>query len=71
MLELWRRILIGSAVAVYLVGLGCAGGLLVERVRAGAPSGALGGVVEATGQWLWLASLVDQVTPAAAKGMRR
>ncbi len=70
MLELWRRILIGSAVAVYLAGLGCAGGLLMERVRADAPSGALD-VTHATGQWPWLAGVVDQVTPAAAERTQR
>ena len=43
------RILIGSAVAVYIAGLGCAGGLLVEHVRADARAGALGGVLGATG----------------------
>jgi hypothetical protein len=71
MLELWRRILIGSAVAVYIAGLGCAGGLLVERARADARSGAVGGVMEATGQWPWLSSAVDQVMPAAAEETRR
>jgi len=34
MLDIWRRIVIGSAVAVYLVGLGCAGALLVDQLRA-------------------------------------
>ena len=36
MLELWRRVVIGSAVAVYLAGLGCAGSILAERLEAGA-----------------------------------
>ena len=71
MLELWRRIVISSAVAVYIAGLGCAGGLLVERVRTVARSGALGGLMEATGQWLWLSGVADGVTPAAAEGVRR
>jgi hypothetical protein len=69
MLKLWRRILIGSPVAVYIAGLGCAGGLLAEGVRAHARSGALGGVTEVTGQWLWLSGVVD-LTPVAAKGAR-
>lgn len=40
MLELWRRVVIVSAVAVYLTGLGCAGSLLVGRLdsRVGLPS---------------------------------
>lgn len=36
MLELWRRVVIVSAVAVYLAGLGCAGSVLVARLEAGA-----------------------------------
>ena len=36
MLELWRRVVIGSAVVVYIAGLGCAGSLLVGRLEAGA-----------------------------------
>jgi hypothetical protein len=36
MLELWRRVVIGSAVAVYIAGLACAGSLLVGRIGAGA-----------------------------------
>ena len=36
MLELWRRIVIGSAVAVYIAGLACAGSLLAGRIEAGA-----------------------------------
>ena len=34
MLELWRRVVIGSAVAVYIAGLACAGSLLVGRIEA-------------------------------------
>jgi hypothetical protein len=36
MLELWRRVVIGSAVAVYIAGLASAGSLLVGRVESGA-----------------------------------
>ena len=36
MRELWRRVVIGSAVAVYIAGLACAGSLLVGRIEAGA-----------------------------------
>ena len=35
MLELWRRVVIGSAVAVYIAGLASAGSLLVSRIEAG------------------------------------
>ena len=40
MLEQWRRVVIGSAVAVYIAGLASAGSLLVGRIeaRAGLPS---------------------------------
>ena len=54
MLELWRRVVIVSAVAVYITGLGCAGSLLVARLdaRAGftslaAPMPGLGSGAEA------------------------
>ena len=36
MLELWRRVVIGSAVAVYIAGLVSAGSLLARRIEAGA-----------------------------------
>jgi predicted transcriptional regulator len=36
MLEPWRRVVIVSAVAVYIAGLACAGSLLVGRIEAGA-----------------------------------
>ena len=36
MLELWRRVVIGSAVVVYVVGLACAGSLLMGRLEGGA-----------------------------------
>ena len=36
MLELWRRVVIGSAIAVYIAGLACAGSLLMGRIEAGA-----------------------------------
>ena len=35
MLELWRRVVIGSAVAVYVTGLACAGSVLAGRIEAG------------------------------------
>ena len=31
MVEVWRRVVIGSALTIYLLGLGCAGGLLLQR----------------------------------------
>ena len=36
MLELWRRVVIGSAIVVYIAGLACAGSLLIGRIEAGA-----------------------------------
>jgi hypothetical protein len=58
MLELWRRVVIGSAVAVYIAGLACAGSLLVGRIGAGArlPS--------------FAAFLPAAPTPAAGTGSR-
>jgi len=34
MLVVWRRVVIGSAIAVYVAGLGCAGGVVLKRMRA-------------------------------------
>jgi len=36
MVQFWRRVVIGSAIAVYLLGLGCAGGLLAQHAWSGA-----------------------------------
>ena len=36
MRELWRRVVIGSAIVVYIAGLACAGSLLMGRIEAGA-----------------------------------
>jgi hypothetical protein len=33
MIDLWRRVVIGSGIAVYLVGFGVLAGMLIERVR--------------------------------------
>lgn len=59
MLELWRRVVIGSAIAVYIAGLGCAGSLLAGRIEAGAgfPS--------------FVAFLPDPSAPAAGTEARR
>jgi hypothetical protein len=59
MLELWRRIVIGSAVAVYVGGLACAGGLLVGRIEAGSGLPSLA------------AFLPSPLAPAAGTGTRR
>jgi len=59
MLELWRRVVIGSAVAVYIAGLACAGGLLAGRIEAGAALKSLA------------AFLPDSPAPAAATGSRQ
>ena len=58
MLELWRRVVIGSAVAVYIAGLASAGSLLVARIEAGASLPSLA------------AFLPQAPTPAAGTGSR-
>jgi hypothetical protein len=58
MLEQWRRVVIGSAVAVYIAGLACAGSLLVGRIEAGAGLPSLA------------AFLPDAPAPAAETGSR-
>jgi hypothetical protein len=57
MLELWRRVVIGSAVAVYIAGLACAGSLLMGRIEAGAGLRSL-------------AAFPDAPAPAAGTGSR-
>jgi hypothetical protein len=37
MMELWRRVVIGSGIAVYVLGLGALGGVLVDRLRVDRP----------------------------------
>lgn len=59
MLELWRRLVIGSAIAVYIAGLGCAGSLLVGRIEARASLPSLA------------AFLPDPLAPAAGTRIRR
>jgi hypothetical protein len=52
MLELWDRVVIGSAIAVYLAGLACAGGVLLEGLRVDERlSGALGTPVVMDAPW--------------------
>ena len=53
MLEIWRRVVIGSAVLIYLLGLGCAGAMLLQRVGAAAGVEQPAGIrAEAGGPWL-------------------
>jgi hypothetical protein len=58
MLDLWRRVVIRSAVAVYIAGAACAGSLLVRRIEAGAGLPALA------------AFLLHAPAPAAGTGSR-
>jgi choline dehydrogenase-like flavoprotein len=51
MLRIWRRVVIGSALAVYVVGLGCAGGMLAERLRSEEPYRVLGRYALELRQW--------------------
>jgi hypothetical protein len=59
MLELWRQVVIGSALLVYVAGLACAGSLLVGRIETG------GGLSSPT------TFLADPLAPAAGAGTRR
>jgi hypothetical protein len=54
MLDLWRRVVIGSAIAVYVAGVACAGGVLLNGMRLDERlSGALRTSVEMTLPWRW------------------
>jgi hypothetical protein len=59
MLELWRRVVIGSALFVYIAGLACAGSLLLGRIEGGAGLPSLA------------AFLPDSPAPAAGTGSGR
>jgi hypothetical protein len=59
MREAWRRVVIGSAVVVYIAGLACAGRLLMGRIETGAGLPSLAALVP------------DPLAPPAGAGSRR
>jgi hypothetical protein len=59
MLELWRRVVIGSAIVVYVAGLACAGSVLMGRMEVGPGLPSL------------VALVPDALAPAAGTGSRR
>ena len=59
MRELWRRVVIGSAIVVYIGGLACAGSLLMGRIESGAGLPSLAALAP------------DALAPAEGTGSRR
>ena len=59
MLEQWRRVVIGSAVVVYIAGLACAGSLLMGRIETGPGLPSLAALV------------ADPLAPPVGTGTRR
>ena len=52
-MQLWRRIVVGSAIVVYFLGIGCAGGLLAEWIRGGAMPVSLASASAIADPWAW------------------
>ena len=50
-MQLWRRIVVGSAIAVYFLGIGCAGGLLADWLRGGVTPASLARASAAADPW--------------------
>jgi hypothetical protein len=65
MIELWRRLVIGSGIAVYLVGFGVLAGMLIERIRFDhARAGVLLRHDEAMRQWHEVLIAAERDAPA-------
>jgi hypothetical protein len=69
-MKLWRRIVVGSAIAVYLLGIGCAGGLLADWLRGGPPPVSLAKSSTVAHPWAW-ATGADVESTRATIGERR
>jgi hypothetical protein len=52
-MQLWRRIVVGSAIAVYVLGIGCAIGLLADWLRGGATPVSLALASAVADPWAW------------------
>jgi hypothetical protein len=70
-MQLWRRIVVGSAIAVYLLGIGCAGGLLADWLRGGTTSVSLASGSAVAHPWAWATGAGDVESTRATTGGRR
>jgi hypothetical protein len=74
MLEVWRRVVIGSAIVMYLAGVACAGGVLLKAMRVDERlSEAPGTGVEMTppSRWAALGGPVGMGSPVAGQEVAR
>jgi len=67
----WRRIVVGSAIAVYLLGIGCAGGLLADWLRGGATPVSLASASAVADPWAWASGAGGDQSARASAGGRR
>ena len=67
----WRRIVVGSAIAVYLLGIGCAGGLLADWLRGGAAAVSLASASVVPDPWAWASGGADADSMRATTRGRR
>jgi hypothetical protein len=67
----WRRIVVGSAIAVYLLGIGCAGGLLADWLRGGATAVSLASASAVPAPWAWASGVAGVDSMRATTGGRR
>ena len=70
-MQLWRRIVVGSAIAVYFLGIGCAGGLLADWLRGGATAVSLARASAVADPWAWASGAGHVESVRATTGDRR
>jgi hypothetical protein len=71
MRELWRRIAVSSAIAVYVLGIGCAGVLLADWLRGSAAPVSLARASAVPTPWAWASGGPDAGAVRAATEDRR
>ena len=71
MRQLWRRIVVGSAIAVYFLGIGCAGGLLADWLRGGLTSVSRASASAVSDPWAWASGAAGVESVRATTGDRR
>ena len=70
-MQVWRRIVVGSAIAVYFLGIGCAGGLLADWLRGGVRPVSLASASAVADPWAWASGAGDAESRSATLGGRR
>ena len=70
-MQVWRRIVVGSAIAVYFLGIGCAGGLLADWLRGGVTPVSLARASAVADPWAWASGAGDDEPRPVTRGGRR